>query len=177
MALLSEVRTNPRLKENLGDFSPWGEVCPSNSFPAKMSTSDKTQKVQNWSKEPCPSGLSFTHKSPTPQKEGARLKIPVVAVPTEADLPELTPPFQGLAENQWVAGIFAPAPGTQAIPSYGFFGSPGRKTVRSQRKPLKNEPGTGSGVGVQGEKGRNSAHLERGAPARGEASTFAVYRL
>jgi len=35
--------------------------------------------------------LSFTHKSPTPQKEGARLKIPVVAVPTEADLPELTP--------------------------------------------------------------------------------------
>jgi hypothetical protein len=42
-------------------------------------------------KLPHPSGLSFTHKSPTPQKEGARLKIPVVAVPTEADLPELTP--------------------------------------------------------------------------------------
>ena len=84
------------------------------------------------------------------------------------------PPLQGLVENQWVAGIFAPAPGTRAIPSYGFFGSPGRKTVRSQRKPLKNEPGTGSRVGVQGEKGRNSAHLERGAPLSGKIQMLEV---
>ena len=48
MALLSEVRTNPRL-ENLGDFSPWGRSVLQTASPRKMSTSDKTQKVQNWS--------------------------------------------------------------------------------------------------------------------------------